>query len=95
MAMTKRARIGFDFKIVISTEIEQKLIRKHIRDSKRILEGDKTLNGFDRKVALVAAEFGPEAAIDLDLKSGILSKLTDDLLEDGVKSSNFSVEFER
>lgn len=95
MAMTKRARIGFDFKIVISTEIEQMLIRKYIRDSKRILEGDKTLNGFDRKVALVAAEFGPEAAIELDLKSGIVSKLKDELLEDSVKFSNFSVGFKR
>lgn len=95
MAMTKRARIGFDFKIVISTEIEQTLIRKYIRDSKRILEGDTTLTGFERKVALVAAEFGPEAAIELDLKSGIVTKLKDGILEGGVKFSNFRVEFKR
>lgn len=95
MAMTKRARIGFDFKIVVSTEIEQELIRKYIRDSKRILEGDETLTGFDRKVALVAAEFGPEAAIELDLKSGIVDKLKAELPEDGVKLSNFRVEFKQ
>ena len=95
MAMTKRARIGFDFKIVVSTEIEQELIRKYIRDSKRILEGDETLTGFDRKVALVAAELGPEAAIELDLKAGIVDKLKSELPEDCVKLSNFRVEFKK
>lgn len=95
MAITKRARIGFDFKLVVSEEIKQTLIRKYILDSKRIIEGDKTLSGFDRKVALMAAELGPEAAIELDLKSGIVSKIKAELMENGATFSNFSVRFKR
>lgn len=95
MAITKRARVCFDLKLVIHTEIEQELIRKYIRDSKRIIEGDETLSSFDRKLALVAALRGPEAAIELDLNAGIVGKIKAELSEDGATFSQYRVRFTR
>lgn len=94
MAITKRARVSFDFKIVIDSDTEQLLISKYIDTSKRIMRGDKTVSALDRKLAEVAVEQGLEAAIALDLKAGIVSKLKDEAGE--IESlSQFSVRFKR
>lgn len=94
MAMTKRARVSFDFKIVIDSETELLLIRRYIDSSRRILAGDKTLSALDRKLAEVAVEQGLEAAFELDLKSGIVSKLKDEG-SDQTFLSQFSVRFKQ
>lgn len=94
MAITKRARVSFDLKIVIDSETEQCLIRKYIDTSKRILRGDKTVSAIDRRLAEVAVEQGLEAAFELDLKAGIVPKLKDEG-DEGAFLSQFSVEFKR
>lgn len=94
MAMTKRARVSFDFKIVIDSETEQLLISRYIDISKRIMRGDKTVSALERKLAEVAVELGLEAAFELDLKAGIVSKLKDDG-DDDAFLSQFSVRFKR
>lgn len=94
MAITKRARVSFDFKLVVDSETEQYLIRKYIDTSKRIMLGDKTVSAFDRKLAEVAVEHGLEAAFELDLKAGIVSKLKDEG-GDGAFLSQFSVRFKQ
>lgn len=94
MAITKRARVSLDFKIVIDSETEKYLISKYIDTSKRIMRGDKTVSAFDRKLAEVAVEQGLEAAFELDLKAGIVSKLKDDG-GDHAFFSQFSVRFKQ
>lgn len=91
MAITKRLRVSFDVKAVFPTEAVEEISKAFVEVSRRFLAGAK-LTGYELEVARIAAQAGPEAAIELMLKSGIVEKLKEEIPEDGVTISQFRVE---
>ena len=91
MTITKRLRVSFDVKVVFPSEEVQEFIEQLVGNSKRFLAGEK-LTGIDLELARVAAQYGPEAAIELSMKSGIQSFLREELARSDATASNIRVE---
>ncbi|WJJ60281.1 hypothetical protein [Salmonella phage ST21] len=94
MAITKRLTCKFDLKIVFTSDDVESYTRELVQMSKDYVSGEKQ-DGLTRKLVETAVEHGIEAAIELHLKSGLASKLKDELPEDGATLSNISVGFKR
>ncbi|ALA45083.1 Gp5.5-like host HNS inhibition [Enterobacter phage phiEap-1] len=95
MAMTKRVRVSFDAKLVLSTKDVEAITKNLVDTSKGFLEGKQT-DG--RKLAGIeaAATKGPEAAIELAIKGLITSNLKELLQEMDFSSfGNFRVEIKQ
>lgn len=92
MAITKRVRVSFDAKLVLSTKDVESITKDLVVASKDFLEG-KTTDGYKLAGIEAAATDGPEAAIELALK-GILTKELKTLLNEMKFNSfgNFRVE---
>lgn len=81
MAITKRMRVSFDLKCVYSTEEIDALKRDLVQLSKEFMTGGK-LAGLHLELARIAAEYGPEAALELALKKSIKDVLTEGFREE-------------
>lgn len=68
MAITKRFKASVDVKIVFPTEDVESFTKGLVETTKRLVAGEK-LSGEDKAMVLAALEGGPEAAIELRLKS--------------------------
>lgn len=94
MAITKRVRVALDFKIVFPTEDVEQFTKDLVASTKRLANGEK-LSGEDLAMVLAALNGGPEAAIELHLKS-VTSKLLKETLRDAeAKPGNVQVVFKQ
>lgn len=76
MAMTKRIRVSFDLKMVVSSADEAALVANMVGMAKAYASGEK-LDGLHLKMLQEAIESGPEAALDIALKKTIKEELVD------------------
>lgn len=90
MAITKRVRVSLDFKIVFPTEGVESFTKGLVEFTKRLANGEK-LSGEERAMVLAALEGGPEAAIELRLKSFTSKLLKETLREAETKPGNVQV----
>lgn len=83
MAITKRIRVSFDLKMVVSSKKEEFLCRHLAEMTKDYAEGEK-MDGFQLAMVKEAIESGPESAIEIAIKKVIKEELvrafSDDLL---------------
>lgn len=91
MAMTKRVRVSFDLKVVASSKEEKSFIDNLVNVAKAVAAGEK-VSGWDQKLLHTSLTEGPEAALELALKAGVVQKLKHELPEQGAIVSNFRVE---
>lgn len=94
MAMTKRLRVSFDIKQVISTKDVDAFSKQLISYSKRFLAGDKSLTLLETELARAACEGGVEHAIELMMKASVPKFIKDEMgrCSDSPHCSNFRVE---
>ncbi|UTQ80045.1 hypothetical protein 14Stepyanka_00026 [Erwinia phage Stepyanka] len=92
MSITKRVKVKFDMKLVFPEVDWQEFHKKLLSDSRKVVNGEK-ISGLDAKVVQVAVTEGPEAAVELLIKSGVQSFLREQLSEEGQKVSNVAVRF--
>lgn len=76
MAITKRIRVSFDLKMVVSSEDEETICRQFAEMTKAYAEGEK-LDGLQLAVVKTAIESGPESAIEIVAKKNIKKGLVD------------------
>lgn len=95
MAMTKRVRVSFDAKLVLSTKDVERITKHLIDTTKGFIDGEPT-SGLEMAGIVVAVTEGPEAAIELALKKCVTENLKE-LLKDMDFSSfgNFRVEIKQ
>lgn len=93
MAITKRIRISFDLKMVVSSEEEETMCSKLAEMTKAYSEGEK-LDGLQLSLVKAAIESGPESALEIGIKKTIKEELmgafSDDLFG-GVSNLRFEV----
>jgi len=94
MAITKRLRVSFDLKQVISTKDVEAFTKQLISYSKRFLAGDKSLTVLETELARAACEGGVEHAIELMMKAAVPRFIKQELgdCSDKPAASNFRVE---
>lgn len=76
MAITKRIRVSFDLKVVISSEEEETMCRQLAEMTKCYAGGEK-LDGLQLALAKTAIESGPESALEIAIKKTIKKELVD------------------
>ena len=74
MAITKRIRVSFDLKMVVSLQEEETICRQLAEMTKAYAEGKK-LDGVKLALVKAAIESGPESAIEIAIKKDIREKL--------------------
>lgn len=89
MAMTKRMRVSFDLKIVVSSKEEETMCCQLAEITKAYAGGEK-LDGLQLAMVKAAIELGPESALELALKKAIK-----DVIVEGFNVSNFRFEVKR
>lgn len=94
MAITKRIRVSFDLKMVVSSNEEDALNRKLVEMAKLYVAGEKT-DGLGLSLLQAAIESGPEAAMEIALKKVIKEELVDSFCEDRFGVSNLRFEVKR
>ncbi|WMM35637.1 hypothetical protein [Escherichia phage pO91] len=92
MAITKRIRVSFDLKMVVSSEEEETMCRNLAELTKAYSQGVK-LDGFQVAMVKAAIESGPESAIEIVAKKFIKKELVDAFGEGqfGVSNLRFEV----
>ena len=93
MAITKRIRVSFDLKMVVSSKEEANLCRRLAEMTKAYAEGEK-LDGLQLALVKAAIESGPESAIEIYIKKVIKEELVDafsDYRFGGVSNLRFEV----
>lgn len=76
MAITKRIRVSFDLKMVVSSEEEEIRCRQLAEMTKAYAEGEE-LDGLQLALVKAAIESGPESAIEIVVKKAIKEELVD------------------
>ena len=92
MAITKRIRVSFDLKMVVSSEEEDTMCSQLSEMTKAYSEGEK-LDGLQLSLVKAAIESGPESALEIALKKVIKEELVDAFGDDqfGVSNLRFEV----
>lgn len=91
MAITKRIRVSFDLKMVVSSKEEETMCSQLAKMTKAYSEGEK----FDvLQLALVksAIESGPESALEMALKKCIKEEIVEAFDDHQFNVSNFRYE---
>lgn len=93
MAITKRIRVSFDLKMVVSSNKEETVCRQLAEMTKAYAEGKK-LDGLQLALVKAAIESGPESAIEIVAKKNIKEELVDAFGDGqfGVSNLRFEVE---
>lgn len=76
MAITKRIRVSFDLKMVVSSKEEETMCRQLAEITKAYAEGEK-LDGLQAALVKTAIESGPESALEIAAKKVIKKELVD------------------
>lgn len=76
MSITKRIRVSFDLKIVVSSKEEETLCRQLAEMTKAYADGEK-LDGLQLALVKAAIESSPESAIEIVAKKHIKEELVD------------------
>lgn len=92
MAITKRIRVSFDLKMVVSSKEEETMCRQLAEMTKAYAEGEK-LDGLQVAMVKAAIESGPESALEIALKKTLKEELVDAFGDDqfGVSNLRFEV----
>lgn len=92
MAITKRIRVSFDLKMVVSSKEEGTMCRQLAAMTKAYAEGEK-LDGLQLALVKTAIESGPESALEIAVKNTLKEELVDAFGEDrfGVSNLRFEV----
>ncbi len=92
MAITKRIRVSFDLKMVVSSKEEATLCRQLAEMTKAYADGEK-LDGLRLALVKAAIESGPESALEIAIKKTIKEELVDAFGDDpfGVSKLRFEV----
>ncbi len=88
MAITKRIRVSFDLKMVVSSKEEETLCRQLAELTKAYADGEK-LDGLQLAMVKAAIESGPESALEIAVKKELVYAFGDDQL--GVSNLRFEV----
>lgn len=91
MAITKRIRVSFDLKMVVSSEEEETMCRQLAEITKAYAEGEK-LDGLQLALVKTAIESGPESALEIAVKKTIKEELVDAFGDDRFGLSNLRFE---
>lgn len=91
MAITKRIRVSFDLKMVVSSKNEETVCRQLAEMTKAYADGDK-LDGLQLALVKAAIESGPESAIEIVAKKIIKEELVDAFGEGQFGVSNLRLE---
>ncbi|YP_009949148.1 HNS binding protein [Enterobacter phage EcpYZU01] len=94
MAITKRIRVSFDLKMVVSSKEEETMCRNLAEMTKAYVEGEK-LDGLQAALVKTAIESGPESALEIAVKKTIKEELVDAFDEDQFGVSNLRFEVKR
>ena len=94
MAITKRIRVSFDLKMVVSSKEEANLCRRLAEMTKAYADGEK-LDGLRLAMVKAAIESGPESALEISVKKTIKEELVDAFGDDPFGVSNFRFEVKR
>lgn len=94
MAITKRIRVSFDLKMVVSSEDEETIFRQLAEMTKAYAEGEK-LDGLQLAMVKTAIESGPESAIEIVAKKNIKKELVDAFGDGQLGVSNLRFEVKR
>ena len=92
MAITKRIRVSFDLKMVVSSKEEETMCRQLAEMTKSYADGEK-LDGLQLALVKTAIESGPESALEIALKKTIKEDLSH--YADQPSFGYFRVEFKR
>lgn len=92
MAITKRIRVSFDLKMVVSSKREETMGRQLAEMTKAYADGEK-LDGLQLAMVKAAIESGPESALEIVVKKVIKEELVDAFSDDqfGVSNLRFEV----
>lgn len=92
MAITKRIRVSFDLKMVVSSKEEETVCRQLAEMTKAYAEGEK-LDGLQLALVKAAIESGPESAIEIVAKKTLKEVLVAafDAYTFGVSNLRFEV----
>lgn len=92
MAITKRIRVSFDLKMVVSSKEEETMCRQLAAATKAYADGEK-LDGLQLTMVKTAIESGPESALEIAVKKVIKKELVDAFCEGqfGVSNLRFEV----
>ena len=92
MAITKRIRVSFDLKMVVSSKKEETMCRQLAEMTKAYAEGEK-LDGLQLALVKAAIESGPESALEIAIKKAVKEELVDAFDDDqfGVSNLRFEV----
>lgn len=93
MAITKRIRVSFDLKMVVSSKREETVCRQLAEMTKAYSEGEN-LDGLQFAMVKAAIESGPESAIEIAVKKVIKEELVDafsDYRFGGVSNLRFEI----
>ncbi|AGD81057.1 hypothetical protein CLBP1_5.5 [Escherichia phage CLB_P1] len=94
MAITKRIRVSFDLKMVVSSKEEETMCRQLAEMTKAYAEGEK-LDGLQLALVKAAIESGPESALEIAVKKVIKKELVDAFGDDQFGVSNLRFEVKR
>lgn len=94
MAMTKRMRVSFDLKMVVSSKEEETMCCKLAEITKAYAGGEK-LDGLQLAMVKAAIELGPESALELALKKALKEVIVEGFDGDQFNVSNFRFEVKR
>lgn len=94
MAITKRIRVSFDLKMVVSSKEEETMCRQLAEMTKAYANGEK-LDGLHLALVKTAIESGPESALEIAVKQAIKEELVDDFGDDQFGVSNLRFEVKR
>lgn len=92
MAITKRIRVSFDLKMVVSSKQEETMCRQLAELTKAYSDGAK-LDGLQLSMVKAAIEAGPESALEIAIKKTVKEELVDAFGDDqfGVSNLRFEV----
>lgn len=94
MAITKRIRVSFDLKMVVSSKEEENFCRQLAEMTKSYADGEK-LDGLRLALVKAAIESGPESALEIAIKKTIKEELVDAFGDDPFGVSNLRFEVKR
>lgn len=94
MAITKRIRVSFDPKMVVSSKEEETMCLQLAEVTKGFTEGEK-LDGLQVAVVKAAVESGPEAALELAIKKSAKEEIVEAFNDGQFTTSNFRFEVKR
>lgn len=90
MAITRRGRIVFDFKVVLTGPEYDGFVKELVTLTKKVAAGEK-VDGLQLAMVKVALRDGPEEAAVLAIKSGASSFIRTEFAETGITVGNVAV----